>query len=73
VARHGRPRQHAAGLFPGNDEAAPALAGGKSLWTARVSARPGIRPGQPIELGVDIGRLHFFDPGSALPIGHPDG
>jgi hypothetical protein len=36
-------------------------------------ARPGIRPGQPIELGVDTSRLHFFDPDSALSIGHPDG
>jgi ABC-type sugar transport system ATPase subunit len=53
------------------DEAVSALVGGKSLWTARVSARSRVRPGQPIELGVDTHRLHFFDPASGLSIGHP--
>ena len=48
-----------------------ALSGGKSLWTARVSARSQVRPGQPIELAVDTHHLHFFDPGSGLSIGHP--
>src|SRR3984885_11723790 len=43
------------------DEATAALAGGKSLWTARVSARSQVRPGQPVELGVDTRHLHFFD------------
>jgi len=48
-----------------------ALVGGKSLWTARVSARSRIRPGQPTELAVDTHHLHFFDPDSGLSIGHP--
>jgi len=52
------------------DEAVAALAGGKSLWTARVSARSAARPGQPLELAVDTRRLHFFDPGSGETIGH---
>ncbi len=55
----------------GDDEAAVALAGGKSLWTARVTARSKVRPGQPIELGVDTTNLQFFDPVSGLSIGHP--
>jgi multiple sugar transport system ATP-binding protein len=48
-----------------------ALAGGKSLWTARVSARSRVRPGQALELAIDTTRLHFFDPESGLSIGHP--
>ena len=32
------------------DESVSALVGGKSLWTARVSARSRVRPGQPFEL-----------------------
>jgi len=51
------------------DEAVSALAGGKSLWTARVSARCAPRPGQPLELVVDTGRLHFFDPATGQSIG----
>jgi multiple sugar transport system ATP-binding protein len=53
------------------DEASAALVGGKSLWTARVSARSRVKPGQPIELGVDTHNLQFFDPSSGLSIGHP--
>jgi multiple sugar transport system ATP-binding protein len=53
------------------EETGIALIGGKSLWTARVSARSQVRPGQPLELGVDTSRLHFFDPDSGLSIGHP--
>ena len=53
------------------DEATAALSGGKSLWTARVSARSRVRPGQTIELGVDTHDLQFFDPVSGLAIGHP--
>jgi multiple sugar transport system ATP-binding protein len=52
------------------DEAVSALAGGKSLWTARVSARCAPRPGGPLELVVDTGKLHFFDPGTGESIGH---
>jgi multiple sugar transport system ATP-binding protein len=53
-----------------DEETVPALIGGKSLWTARVSARSGVRPGQSLELGVDTRRLQFFDPDSGLSIGH---
>ena len=53
------------------DASVAALIGGKSLWTARVSARSQVRPGQPIELSVDTSRLQFFDPGTGLSIGHP--
>jgi multiple sugar transport system ATP-binding protein len=52
------------------DDTVTALAGGKSLWTARVSARSTVRPGQPLELAVDTRRLHFFDPTSGETIGH---
>ena len=52
------------------DEAVSALAGGRSLWTARVSARCAPRPGQPLELVVDTGKLHFFDPATGESIGH---
>jgi multiple sugar transport system ATP-binding protein len=53
------------------DDSAAVLAGGKSLWTARVSARSQVKPGQPAELGVDTRNLHFFDPATGLSIGHP--
>ena len=53
------------------DETVTALAGGKTLWTARVSARSGVRSGQPLELAIDTSRLHFFDPASGESIGHP--
>jgi multiple sugar transport system ATP-binding protein len=55
----------------GEDETAVALAGGKSIWTARVAARSSARPGSAIELAVDTSNLHFFDPVSGLAIGHP--
>jgi multiple sugar transport system ATP-binding protein len=54
-----------------DDDAGVVLAGGKSLWTARVSSRSGARSGQPLELAVDTTRLHFFDPASGESIGHP--
>jgi multiple sugar transport system ATP-binding protein len=53
------------------DEAVTALAGGKSLWTARVSKESRIRHGSPVELSVDTRYLQFFDPASGLSIGHP--
>ena len=53
------------------DEASAALAGGKSLWTARVSKESTVRNGQPLELAVDTRYLQFFDPASGLSIGHP--
>jgi multiple sugar transport system ATP-binding protein len=55
----------------GDDETVAALVGGKTLWTARVSSRSRVRPGQPIELAVDTNNLQFFDPESGLSIGHP--
>ena len=54
------------------DEAAAVLAGGKSLWTARVASRSHVRPGQPIELAVHTSGLQFFDPASGLAIGRTD-
>jgi multiple sugar transport system ATP-binding protein len=54
-----------------DEDAAVVLAEGKSLWTARVAARSNVRPGQPAELAVDASNLQFFDPVSALSIGHP--
>ncbi|MCW2935217.1 MAG: transporter ATP-binding protein [Actinomycetia bacterium] len=70
------PVEHAsiAQAMAGDDEeeaGVVALAGGKSLWTARVSARSRVRPGQALELAIDTTRLHFFDPESGLSIGHP--
>ena len=53
------------------DETAVVLAGGKSVWTARVAARSSARPGSPVQLAVDTSNLHFFDPVSGLSIGHP--
>jgi multiple sugar transport system ATP-binding protein len=57
------------------EETYTGLAGGKSLWTARVSSRsavrPAVRPGQPLQLAVDTTRLHFFDPDTGASIGHP--
>jgi multiple sugar transport system ATP-binding protein len=55
----------------GEDESVAALVGGKSLWTARVSSRSGVRPNQPIELAIDTANLQFFDPNGGLSIGHP--
>jgi multiple sugar transport system ATP-binding protein len=55
------------------DDAVAALAGGKSLWTARVSSRSAVRPGADVELAIDTSRLHFFDPASGESIGHPAG
>ena len=53
------------------DDAAIVMASGKSLWTARVAARSRVRPGEQMELAVDTSNLQFFDPASALSIGHP--
>jgi multiple sugar transport system ATP-binding protein len=61
----------AAGGHDEEDDTVTALAGGKSLWTARVSSRSLVRPGAPLELAIDTSRLHFFDPASGESIGHP--
>ncbi len=52
----------------GEDAAIP-LAGGKTMWTARVAARSKITPGQPVELAVDTSNLQFFDTDTGLAIG----
>ena len=41
---------------------------GESTFLARLSPRTGAKEDQPIELVVDVGRLHFFDPGTGLGI-----
>jgi multiple sugar transport system ATP-binding protein len=51
------------------DEAGISLAEGKTLWTARASARSRISAGSQVELSVDTGNLHFFDPETGLTIG----
>jgi multiple sugar transport system ATP-binding protein len=61
----------AAGGHDEEDDTVTALAGGKSLWTARVSSRSAVRPGAPLELAIDTSRLHFFDLASGETIGHP--
>jgi multiple sugar transport system ATP-binding protein len=53
------------------DEAVTALAGGKSLWTARMSKESRVRHSSPAELSVDTRYLQFFDLSSGLSIGHP--
>jgi multiple sugar transport system ATP-binding protein len=54
-----------------DDDSVAALAGGRSLWTARVTSRSAVRSGSALELAVDTSRLHFFDPASGESIGHP--
>jgi multiple sugar transport system ATP-binding protein len=46
---------------------------GESTFLARLSPRTGAKEGEPIELVVDVGRLHFFDPGNGLGIYGGDG
>jgi multiple sugar transport system ATP-binding protein len=41
---------------------------GESEFLARLNPRTGARQGEPIELVVDVQRLHFFDPESGLGI-----
>jgi multiple sugar transport system ATP-binding protein len=61
----------AAGGHDEEDDTVTALAGGKSLWTARVSKESRVRHGHPLELAVDTRYLQFFDPATGLSIGHP--
>jgi multiple sugar transport system ATP-binding protein len=61
----------AAGGHDEEDDTVTALAGGKSLWTARVSSRSAVRPGAPLQLAIDTNRLQFFDPATGESIGHP--
>jgi len=53
-----------------DDEAIP-LADNRTMWTARVAARSGIKPGMAATLGLDTSNMQFFDPASGLSIGHP--
>jgi multiple sugar transport system ATP-binding protein len=41
---------------------------GESTFLARLSPRTGATEGEPIELVVDVRRLHFFDPDTGLGI-----
>ncbi len=53
----------------GEDGTIP-LTGNKTLWTARVAARSGIKPASSATLAVNTANLQFFDPASGLAIGH---
>jgi multiple sugar transport system ATP-binding protein len=67
-----RPVEHAAitsAVGHEEDDTVTALAGGRSMWTARVSSRSSIRSGSAVELAVDTSRLHFFDPATGHGIG----
>jgi multiple sugar transport system ATP-binding protein len=46
---------------------------GESTFLAGLSPRTGAKEGEPIELVVDVGRLHFFDPRTGLGIYGGDG
>jgi multiple sugar transport system ATP-binding protein len=46
---------------------------GRSTFTARLNPRTSAREGEPIELVVDVTRLHFFDPETGLGIYGDDG
>jgi multiple sugar transport system ATP-binding protein len=41
---------------------------GESTFLARLNPRTGAREGEPLELVVDVNRLHFFDPETGLGI-----
>jgi multiple sugar transport system ATP-binding protein len=41
---------------------------GESTFVARLNPRTKATEGEPIELVVDVGRLHFFDPETGLGI-----
>jgi multiple sugar transport system ATP-binding protein len=41
---------------------------GESTFVARLNPRTTAREGEPIELVIDVGRLHFFDPDTGLGI-----
>jgi len=53
------------------DEGAIPLEGERTMWTARVAARSGIRAGGVAELAVSTANLQFFDISTGLSIGHP--
>jgi multiple sugar transport system ATP-binding protein len=41
----------------------------RALFTARIEAGGPIPPGATLELAVDTGRLHFFDPATGAVLG----
>jgi multiple sugar transport system ATP-binding protein len=45
----------------GEDEA-KLIADDRALFSARIDSRQPVRPGETVELAVDVRRLHFFDP-----------
>ena len=44
-------------------------AAGDSLWTAKVNPKTQARPGRTIDLAVDAGAIHYFDPDTGQAIG----
>jgi multiple sugar transport system ATP-binding protein len=50
-------------------EAEELVGAGESLWTARVNPKTQARPGRTIDLAVDAGSIHFFDPDTGQAIG----
>jgi multiple sugar transport system ATP-binding protein len=50
-------------------EAEELVGAGDSLWTARVNPKTEARPGRTIDLAVDAGSIHYFDPDTGLAIG----
>jgi multiple sugar transport system ATP-binding protein len=51
-------------------EAEELVGAGDSLWTARVNPKTDARPGRSIDLAVDAGSIHYFDPDTGQAIGH---
>jgi multiple sugar transport system ATP-binding protein len=47
------------------------LADERALFTAALTARRPLSPGDAVELAVDVSRLQFFDPDSGLALGRP--
>jgi multiple sugar transport system ATP-binding protein len=50
-------------------EAEELVDAGESLWTARVNPKTQARPGRTIDLAVDAGAIHYFDPDTGQAIG----
>jgi multiple sugar transport system ATP-binding protein len=49
-------------------EAEELVGAGESLWTARVNPKTHARPGRAIDLAVDAGSIHYFDPDTGQAI-----